>query len=112
VAGGPAADAFAPAIEDVRRLVVPTVCLYEVYRRMRPQRGEPAALEVVAAMMEGRIVDLDADTALMAARAGLEFRLPLADSVIYAIARAHDATVWTRDADFEGLEGVRYLPKG
>lgn len=62
-------------------------------------------------MMEGRIVDLDADLALASARMGLEFRLPLADRVIYATARAHDATLWTQDADFEGLEGVRYYPK-
>lgn len=111
VAGGPGADAFGPAIEDVERLVVPTLCLYEVYRRLRPQRGEPAALEVVAAMMEGRVVDLDADLALVSARSGLEHRLPLADSVIYATARAHDATLWTQDSDFEGLDGVRYFPK-
>lgn len=90
---------------------MPSLCVYEVYRRMRPQRGDPAAFELVAAMMEGRVVDLDASLALMAARAGLELGLPLADSVIYATARAHDATLWTQDADFEGLEGVRYVPK-
>ncbi len=78
---------------------------------MRPQRGDSAAFELVAAMMEGRVVDLDASLALMAARTGLELGLPLADSVIYATAQAHDATLWTQDADFEGLEGVRYVPK-
>lgn len=86
--------------------------MYEVYRRIRPQRGEPAAFELVAAMMEGRVVELDASLALMAARTGLERGLLLADSVIYATARAHGATLWTQDADFEGLDGVRYFPKG
>lgn len=86
--------------------------MYEVYRRLRPQRGDPAAFEIVAAMMEGRLVDLDAGLALVAAGVGLELGLPLADSVIYATARTHDATLWTQDADFEGLEGVRYFPKG
>lgn len=110
-AGGPGADAFAPAVEDVARLIVPSLCVYEVYRRMRPQRGDPAAFELIAAMMEGRIVELDASLALMAARTGLELGLPLADSVIYTTARVHDATLWTQDADFEGLEDARLVPK-
>ena len=109
--GGPNADAFGAAIEDVDRLIVPTICLYEVYRRFRSQRDEPAALDVIGTMMEGRVVDLDSALALTSARLGLEHRLHLADSVIYATARAFDATLWTQDADFEGLEGVRYFPR-
>ena len=48
----------------------------------------------------------------MSARTGLETSLPLADSVILATARAHEATLWTQDADFEGIEGVRYFGRG
>lgn len=109
--GGSNASAFAHPIQDVRNLVVPTVCLHEVYRRMFRQKGEVAALGVVAAMMEGRMVDLDAALAILAARLGLEHGLPLADSIIYATARAQGATVWTMDTDFEGLEGVRYFAR-
>lgn len=83
-----------------------------MYRRLRFERDETAALDVIGAMMEGRVVELDDSLALTSARLGLEHRLHLADSVIYATARAYDATVWTQDADFEGLEGVRYFPRG
>jgi predicted nucleic acid-binding protein len=69
-------------------------------------------LEVIGAMMEGRVVDLDASLALMSARTGLATGLSLADSVILATARAHEATLWTQDADFEGMEGVRYFERG
>jgi predicted nucleic acid-binding protein len=91
---------------------VPSLCLYEVYHRLRSQRDEPVALEVIGAMMEGRVVDLDASLALMSARTGLATGLSLADSVILATARAHEATLWTQDADFEGMEGVRYFERG
>jgi predicted nucleic acid-binding protein len=62
-------------------------------------------------MMQGRVVDLDADLALAAARFGLRHRLPLADSIVYATARRFEATVWTQDADFDGLPDVRYFVK-
>ena len=90
---------------------MPTLCLYEVYRRIRSQRDEPAALDVIGAMMEGRVVGLDDSLALTSARLSLEHRLHLADSVIYATARAFDATLWTQDADFEALDGVRYFAR-
>ena len=75
------------------------------------EKGEDAALDVVAQMRQGLVVDLDGDLALEAARLGLEFKLPLADSVILATARSHAAIVWTQDEDFDGVEGVRYFPK-
>jgi predicted nucleic acid-binding protein len=59
-------------------------------------------------MQQGTVVDLDARLALSAARVSLESRLPMADSIVLATARVHDATLWTQDADFEGLAGVRY----
>jgi predicted nucleic acid-binding protein len=110
-AGGPQASFFAPALGDAGRLVVPTISILEVFRRVCQQRDEQAALTAVAAMQQGRVVDLDAETALAAARLGLDLRLPLADSVMLATARAHGATLWTQDADFEGVPGVRYARK-
>lgn len=110
-AGDANAAHFAPAIEDLARLVVPSITITEVGRRIAQQRDEPAALRYVALMMQGRVVDLDADLALAAARFGLRHRLPLADSIVYATARRFEATVWTQDADFDGLPAVRYFAK-
>jgi len=110
-ADGPNADFFAPAIEDVSSLIVPTISLYEVFKRVLQQRGEGEALQAIAVMMEGRVVELTAEIALEAARLSVERRLPMADSVMLATARAYDAVLWTQDADFEGMEGVRYVAK-
>jgi len=107
-ADGPGADFFAPAIERTARLIVPTLILYEVFRRLRQQRGERLAFEAAAAMRQGMLVDLSADLALSAAVLGGDIQLALTDSIIYATAQAHSATLWTQDADFEGLPGVRY----
>lgn len=101
---------FAPAIEDTTELLVPTVCILEVYKRMHQQRGREFARRALAGMRVGQVADLDAATAVAAAHIGLTTGLPLADSIILATARAHDAVVWTQDAHFEGIEGVRYAP--
>ena len=89
--------------------MVPTLSLYEVFKRVLQQRGEGEALQAVAVMMEGRLADLTAEVALDAARISLEMKSPLADSVMLATARAYGAELWTQDVDFEGLEGVRYV---
>ncbi len=107
----PTAEEFAPAIEDVRRLVVPAVCLLEVFKIVARQRGEGEALQAVAVMQQGAVVDLDGALALSAARAGLDFKLPLADSIVYATARTVGGIVWTQDDHFAGLADVRYVPK-
>lgn len=62
-------------------------------------------------MRQGRVVDLDGDIALLAGLQGVQRSLPLTDSVIYATAQRTGATVWTQDADFEGLPGVRYVAR-
>jgi predicted nucleic acid-binding protein len=107
-ADGPNADFFASPIEDVESLLVPTLCLYEVFKRILAQRGEDAGLQAMASMQQGRVVGLDTSTALTAARLSLDHRLPMADSIVLATARMHDAVVWTQDSDFQGLDGVRY----
>ena len=103
LANGPNADFFAPAIENLAELVVPSISVYEVFKRVLQQRSEGAALSVAATMQQGTVVDLDATLALRAAQMSVEFRLPMADSVILATARAYNATLWTQDADL----GVR-----
>ena len=107
-ANGPNAGFFAPAIEKTSDLLVPSLTLYEVFKRVLQQRDEGAALQAVAVMQQGAVVDLDAPLAVAAARLSFEHRLPLADSVILATARAQAAVLWTQDADFKGMPGVEY----
>jgi predicted nucleic acid-binding protein len=107
-ANGPNAGFFATAVEDTRRLIVPTLSLFEVFRRVLEQRGEGGALQAVALMRQGLVVDLDASIAVRAAKLSVEQRLPMADSIILATARSYEATLWTQDADFKDLVGVQY----
>jgi predicted nucleic acid-binding protein len=110
-ADGPNAAFFAPAIEDRSRLVVPSIVVLEVFKRLLQQRGENVATQAAALLLQGRVVDLDGSLALSAARLGLEQRLPLADSVILATARREHATIWTQDGDFAEIDGVRFRPR-
>ncbi len=111
-ADGSNASFYASPIENVDRLVVPTICILEVFRNVLRRRGENAALQAVAAMEQGRVVALDTPISLSAAKLGAELGLPLADSVILATARAHKALIWTQDADFKKIDGVRYVRAG
>ncbi len=107
-ADGPNAEDFAPIIKDAESLLVPSITVYEVFKRIREQRDSEVALRAVSQMRRGRVVDLDADLAVAAADLSAELQLPLADSVILATARLTQATLWTQDADFEGLDDVEY----
>jgi toxin FitB len=92
-------------------LVVPSISIYGVFKRVLGQRGEGEALQAVAVLQQGLVVDLDTSLALRAARVSVNSGLPMADSVILATARAHNATLWTRDSDLKDMEGVRYVEK-
>jgi toxin FitB len=107
-ANGPNAEFFAPAIEKTTELLVPSLTLFEVFKRVLQQRNEDSALQAVAVMQQGIVIDLDAPLALVAARLSIERRLPMADSVILATAQSHAAVLWTQDADFKGIPGVEY----
>jgi predicted nucleic acid-binding protein len=102
---------YAGAVEATDELVVPTVSIYEVFKRVAQQRGEGDALQAVALMQQGSVVDLTATIALEAARTSIALGLPMADSIILATARASRATLWTQDVDFAGIDGVRYIAK-
>jgi len=110
-ADAPNADFFAPALENVQELLVPSISIYEVFKRVLQQRGESAALQAVAIMQQGLVVNLDATIALSAAKISLEMNLPMADSVILATAWSYDATLWTQGLDFRGIQGVQYIEK-
>jgi toxin FitB len=103
--GGSRAALFAPAVEDTANLIVPVMVLYEVFKKVLRERGESDALQIASAMQTAVIIDLEPSLALEAAR----HRLPLADSIIYATAQRHKATLWTQDDPFENLPGVRYF---
>ena len=107
-ANGPNASFFAEPIEQIDKLIVPSLSLFEVFKRVLQERNENDALQAVAIMHQGTVVDLDASVALSAARLSVENKLPMADSVMLATAREYDAALWTQDADFKGLERVQY----
>lgn len=110
-ADGENAEFFSSAIENLDKLVVPAVSLYEVFKRILQQRGEGDALRAVALMAQGTVVELDMRIALEAARLSDKEKLPMADSMMLATARLHEATLWTQDSDFEKFEDVRYVHK-
>jgi predicted nucleic acid-binding protein len=110
-ADGPNADWFAPALGNSAELLVPSITLYEVFKVVCRQRGEDAALQAVAMMLQGRVIELSSSIALLAAKLSLDVRTPMAGSIILATAQTHAAVLWTQDNDFEGIFGVKYFPK-
>jgi predicted nucleic acid-binding protein len=88
-----------------------TLSLYEVFKRVLQQRGEDDALQAVALMQQGTVVELSASLALSAARISLNEKIPMADSIMLATARAYAATLWSQDADFKDIPGIQYRPK-
>lgn len=105
------ASFFEPAIIDAENLLVPTICLYEVFKRVLQEFGEERALDTMGIMSLGTIIDLDRQIAIHAAQISNELKLAMADSIILATARAHDATLWTQDEHFKNIEGVRFKEK-
>ena len=108
---GKNAGFFAPAIENIKDLIVPAICVYEVFKRVCQQRSETEALKAVSAMGDGSIVGIDGDCAITAAKLSLDHGIPMADSIVLAVAHAHEATVWTQDVDFKDIQGVKYIAK-
>jgi toxin FitB len=107
----PRADLFAAAIEDVTKLLVPVVSIYEVHKvlsRKLPAVVVQACLDV---MRQGRVLDLTDKRAVAAADIATKHKLAMADAVIYNMAREFEGTLWTQDVDYNGLAGVRYFEK-
>jgi toxin FitB len=110
-ADGLNAKFFATPLKKIDELVVPTISIYEVFKSVIRQRGDSAGLQAVAVMKQGQVIDLTTDISMIAAKLSLTHNIPMADSIILATGRFHQATVWTQDADFKGLEGVEYIRK-
>jgi toxin FitB len=105
------ADFFERSVLESENLIVPTVCIYEVFKRFLREFGEERALEVTGLMSQGKVIDLTREIAIDAARISCEYKLAMADSIILATAQAHKATLWTQDEHFKGMEGVKYIEK-
>ena len=105
------ATIFSCPIEEVEKLLVPSITITEVFKCILHQRGEDIALEIIAHMEQGQVIPLDSSLAINATQYGVDLKLPLADSIIYATAKKFNATLWTQDVDFKSLEGVKYFPK-
>ena len=105
--GGARAALFEAVAAEPEKLIVPVTTLYEVFKYLARVKGAESATRAALYMQRGRVIDLDSSIVLAAAGNGL----PMADSLIYATAQAHEAMVWTQDAHFDGLTGVRYFRK-
>ena len=110
-AGDKNAKLFSKTIESLDDLIVPTITIIEVFKTVVRQRDDDAALQAIAHMEQGKTISLDDGLAVDAAHYGIELKLPLADSIIFAIAKKYNAILWTQDSDFKGLENVKYFPK-
>lgn len=111
LAGSDQAKHFADPIEDTQHLLVPSIVIYEVFKKVTLAFDENRAFQAIAQVKQGRVVDVDEAIALYAGRLSIEKKLPMADALIYAMALQHSATVYTQDAHFEGLPQVRYFAK-
>lgn len=105
------AEKFAPAIQKIEKLIVPTISLYEVFKKVLSQRDEGQALRTIAVMQRAQVVELTNSIALTAAKISIDYKLPMADSIMLSTARLYNAILWTQDNDFEGIDGVKYFCK-
>ncbi|MDQ7049016.1 MAG: type II toxin-antitoxin system VapC family toxin [Enterobacterales bacterium] len=109
--GGLNSHKFAPAIKELNKLIVPTICIYEISKVILRESDENHLLQALSAVQKGKIVELSPALSTTAAKISLKYKLPMANSIIYATAMFFDATVWTQDIDFEGLPKVNYFQK-
>ena len=107
----PSAKHFQIPLQDIASLVVPSITIYEVSKVVLRESGENEALQAVAAMQKGSVVALTTRLAIAASRISLQYRLPMADSIILATAMDSNATIWTQDIHFENIPGVNYFQK-
>jgi len=105
------AEYFAPIIENTEDLIVSVINLYEVYKKILVEKGNNFAIQAIALMQQAKVIDITESIAIFASRLSVDFKLPMADSLIYATAKTNDAIVWTQDSDFENLENVKYFKK-
>lgn len=111
VSDGPNASYFSKPLENAGKLIVPSICIFEVFKRITQQRDKDAALQVVAVMQQGHVIPLDEKIAIHAAQLSLDLKIPMADSIILATGQLYEVLIWTQDADFKDIPGVKFFPK-
>jgi len=109
--GGPNSDFFSKAIKNNPEIIIPAIILYEIWKKIAREKGEDTAIELVAQLKRYEIVPLDENLSIYAAKISSEYRLAMADSIIYATAKKYNAILWTQDSDFKDLKNVRYIEK-
>ena len=109
--GGPNSANFSLPLKDASSLIVPVITIYEVFKVVLREAGEDEALQSVAAMQKGKIIELTLNLSMSAAKISMQYNLPMADSIIFATAKKHQCDIWTQDAHFENLPRVKYFPK-
>ncbi len=110
-AGSEVGDLVSSAIEDLKSLIVPSITLYEVFKKLLMEKDEDSALLAVAHMKQGAVKELDSDLSIYSAKIGIDCKLPMADSIIYATAKKYSCTLWSQDKHFKDLDNVRYFEK-
>ncbi len=103
---------FAPVIEDTENLIVSVINEYEVYKKVLQISNRQKALRAITQMKLGNIIPLSEEIALFAAEISIQYKIPMADSIIYATGKLNNANVWTQDVDFINLPCVKYIKKG
>jgi len=106
---GRLADRYAKYIETTEEMILPTIIIYEVYKKLKSQIGEELALEAYAQMLNARVVPLTDDIALKAADISLTSGLAMADAIIYATAMSNNAKLVTSDPHLKNLESVTFI---
>ncbi|MBX3044825.1 MAG: type II toxin-antitoxin system VapC family toxin [Candidatus Kapabacteria bacterium] len=110
-AGTKNGDIFAEFAEDFENLLVPSICIFEVYKRILIQRDENSANMAIEFMKNGNVVDINAEIAVISAQLSFKLKLPMADSLIYATGQIFKSKIITQDSDFIGLDNVDYYEK-
>jgi predicted nucleic acid-binding protein len=111
LADGKNADSFAVPLRNLKEVIIPTICIYEVFKVVLREKGEDEALQSVALMKQGNVVDLSFEISVRSAKFSYDHKLPLADSIIYTTGQIYHATIWTQDDDFKDLPGVKHFSK-
>ena len=107
--GGPLADRYATYVTPRYAIVTPTIVLYEVYKKIKRERGEEMALLFSGRLHATEVVQLTESIAYLAADASLRHGLAMADAIVYATGRDQNAEVVMSDADLKDLPGVVYI---
>jgi predicted nucleic acid-binding protein len=108
---GPNADKFLAPLQDSSSLIIPVITIYEVFKIVLRESSEHEALQAIAAMEKGQVIELTTSIAMTASKLSLQYNLPMADSIILSTSQLYGCTIWTQDSDFKDIPGVNFFPK-